>query len=102
MACVPKGFRCIFEMSSGPMEDVYFFLNDGLTNHLSCKWCHVSVLGNGVQALSMCLSSLLCLSQHTDAECLFSLTACALSQSLLLLCVRASCVSSLVYPYICY
>ena len=48
----------------------------------------------------MCLSCLPCLSQHTDAKCLFSLSACALSPSILL-CVRASCISSVtVYLFV--
>ena len=44
--------------------------------------------------LSMCLFRFLCLSQHTNEDILFSLSACALSPSILLLCVRASCVLS--------
>ena len=49
--------------------------------------------GMASRLLIMCLFCLLCFSQHV-ANCFFGLYACALSPRILLLCVRASCVSS--------
>ena len=55
MDCVPKCFRCKFEMPSGP-EGV-FCLADGISNHLCCEWWrHVVFWGIACRSLSMCLS----------------------------------------------
>ena len=36
IAFVRQRFKCKFEMPSGPMEEVFFYVSDGLTNHLFC------------------------------------------------------------------
>ena len=62
MSFMPRCFRCKIEMPSGSADD------DGLTNHLCCKWWrHVCVLENGVQIFEYAsvLSSLFC--QHIYA-----------------------------------
>ena len=88
MACVPKCFTCKFDMPSGPMEDIFFCLTDGLTNHLCCAWWyHVCVLGNDALAFEHASVLSFMFSQHIDAMYV-------LSQSILFLCVRASCLSS--------
>ena len=72
MACRPKCFVCQFEMPSGPVNDVFFFLVLPMASLAIC-------VGNGSvmfvlwgltggRRLSMRLSCLLCFRLHIDAK----------------------------------
>ena len=94
MACVPKCFRCKVKMPSGPKDDVFFVLPMALLTicvvngsimfviwGMACRRLRISVLSS-------------VFSQHMDAKCLFSLSACVLYPNILY-CVKAFCVSSI-------
>ena len=89
MGCAIKCFWYKFEMPFWPLEGCVFCLTDDLTNHLCCEWWYpVCVLGNGVQTFNYVyiLSSMHFSQQYRTQECLFSLSACVLSPSILRLC----------------